>query len=87
MNSAGALSEDHSIPLLESGSDLSVSQSGRTSYSALRPQSRLSKVALRAKPSFVGVARHTLGIILLLATVILWTASSFLASVGCVFES
>ena len=29
-----------------------------------------------------GVWRHTIGIILLLATVILWTASNFLASVG-----
>lgn len=86
MNSAGALSEDYSIPLLESESDRSVSQSGRTSYSALRPQSRLSKVALLAKPPFAGVARHTLGIILLLATVILWTASNFLASVSCVLE-
>lgn len=33
------------------------------------------------KPSR-GVWRHTIGIILLLATVLLWTASNFLASVG-----
>lgn len=31
---------------------------------------------------FAGVGRHTLGIILLLITVFLWTASSFLASVS-----
>lgn len=29
-----------------------------------------------------GVWRHTIGIVLLLATVVLWTASNFLASVG-----
>ncbi|KAL8658151.1 MAG: hypothetical protein Q9226_001234 [Calogaya cf. arnoldii] len=32
------------------------------------------------KSHFAGVGRHTLGIILLLTTVFLWTASSFLAS-------
>ena len=31
---------------------------------------------------FAGVGRHTLGIILLLTTVFLWTASNFLASVS-----
>ena len=34
--------------------------------------------------SLRGVWRHTIGIILLLATVVLWTASNFLASVGVV---
>ena len=42
-----------------------------------------------AKPSQGGqkparkVWRHTVGIALLLATVVMWTASNFLASVGC----
>ena len=34
------------------------------------------------KNPFNRVARHTLGIILLLVTVVLWTASNFLASVS-----
>ena len=79
MNGAGALSEDHSIPLLESESDRSASQNGRRSQSSQR---RPFKGPLLAKASFAGVARHTLGIILLLTTVVLWTASNFLASVS-----
>lgn len=38
--------------------------------------------SLRAKFGLMGVARRTLGIILLLVTVFLWTASNFLASVS-----
>lgn len=38
--------------------------------------------SLRAKFGLMGVARRTLGIMLLLVTVFLWTASNFLASVG-----
>lgn len=38
--------------------------------------------SVRAKFGLMGVARRTLGIILLLVTVFLWTASNFLASVG-----
>ena len=34
--------------------------------------------------SLRGVWRHTIGIVLLLVTVILWTASNFLASVGVI---
>lgn len=36
----------------------------------------------RAGVGLENVARRTLGIIMLLATVLLWTASNFLASVG-----
>src|SRR5690349_9209329 len=38
--------------------------------------------SLRARMGLMGVARRTLGIILLLVTVFLWTASNFLASVS-----
>ena len=37
---------------------------------------------LRARLGLLGVARRTLGITLLLFTVLMWTVSNFLASVG-----
>jgi solute carrier family 35 protein F5 len=37
--------------------------------------------SLRSKLGLMGVARRTLGIVLLLVTVLLWTISNFLASV------
>lgn len=40
----------------------------------------MARSSLLTMPSVGGVARHTLGISLLLLTVLLWTASSFLAS-------
>ena len=86
MNGAGVLSEDHSIPLLESEPDQSVSQNSKRSQSSSRSQLRPLQMPLLAKASFAGVARHTLGIILLLTTVVLWTASSFLASVSLLLE-
>ena len=82
MNSAGRLPEDHSIPLLESESDPGVSHNVRRSHSSSTLHPGAFKVPLLVKPSFAGVARHTLGILLLLATVVLWTASNFLASVS-----
>ena len=44
-----------------------------------RPSDRSSS---KNKTGLQGVWRHTIGIALLLATVFLWTASNFLASVG-----
>ena len=41
-----------------------------------------AKGGFRAKLGLGGVARRTLGIALLMVTVILWTVSNFLASVG-----
>jgi solute carrier family 35 protein F5 len=42
-----------------------------------------SKTSWRGKFGLLGMARRTLGIILLLLTVFLWTVSNFLASVSC----
>jgi solute carrier family 35, member F5 len=45
-------------------------------------QSTSPSSSLRARFGLLGVARRTLGITLLLITVLLWTVSNFLASVS-----
>ena len=49
-----------------------------------KSRNRLGKKTLHHQNLLRGVWRHTIGISLLLATVVLWTASNFLASVGVV---
>lgn len=50
--------------------------------SASRARSNTASSGLRARLGLMGVARRTLGIVLLLVTVFLWTLSNFLASVS-----
>ncbi len=52
-----------------------------SSWSQRSPRAHDERPSRHKKPP-QGVWRHTIGIILLLATVFLWTASNFLASVG-----
>lgn len=54
----------------------------RNSTDSSRSQERSEQTLTDEKTGLRGVWRHTIGITLLLATVILWTASNFLASVG-----
>ena len=58
---------------------------GRKSSESLRLDSRRAVSETIAKAPMKKLARHTVGIILLLVTVVLWTASNFLASV-CVLS-
>lgn len=51
------------------------------STSSSRSENALTRSGILVKPSLLGLARRTLGIVLLLVTVFLWTASQFLASV------
>lgn len=60
----------------------SLSSLGETTGSGSGSGSSSSRSGLRAKLGLMGVARRTLGIVLLLLTVFLWTVSNFLASVG-----
>ena len=59
-----------------SGSSLEL----QTSRSLLRPTAS-SKLSSRLNPTLSGLARHTLGLLLLLLVVFLWTASNFMGSV------
>lgn len=74
---------DFVLPVPASPSD--SSQAGRrsteSSWSQRSRRSSDKRPPPHQKP-LRGVWRHTIGIILLLSTVILWTASNFLASVG-----
>lgn len=54
-----------------------------TSANSSTSQIRAVKSDRSNQVSIPKFARHTLGILLLLVTVVLWTASNFLASVGC----
>jgi hypothetical protein len=59
--------------------------SRNSSISHFRPRSTTStkgSSSLRARLGLLGVARRTLGILLLLFTVFMWTLSNFLASVS-----
>jgi hypothetical protein len=59
--------------------------SRNSSTSHFRPRSTTStkgSSSLRARLGLLGVARRTLGILLLLFTVFMWTLSNFLASVS-----
>lgn len=74
------------LPVSNSGSDHSQQALRRSTDSSWSQRSRNCSDQ-RPPPhqnSLRGVWRYTIGIILLLATVVLWTASNFLASVGVV---
>lgn len=64
-------------PIMES------SRNGEEFTSRFRPQAAPSKAPTRGNVSrfSFGLARHTLGMGLLLVVVVLWTSSNFLASV------
>ncbi|KAI9831332.1 MAG: hypothetical protein M1819_005106 [Sarea resinae] len=57
-----------------------ISESIRSHWPLSRQASRASHHEAHGKSALLGLARRTLGITLLLATVILWTVSNFLAS-------
>ena len=69
------------VPTLRSEHSQVVRRSTDSSWSQ-RSRTGPDKMPAPEQNSLTGVWRHTIGIILLLATVILWTASNFLASVG-----
>ena len=56
--------------------------SSRRSHTLSFSERNIPLLSNRKMFSLGGIARHTLGIGLLLITVVLWTASSFLASVS-----
>jgi len=71
----------HYVPTLDEGD--SHAEGSRLSTSSIMSAQDLADVASISKKKTVGgVARRTLGIILLLTTVFLWTVSNFLASVS-----
>lgn len=73
------------LPVSNSGSDHSQALRRSTDSSwSQRSRNRSDQRPPLHQNSLRGVWRHTIGIILLLATVVLWTASNFLASVGAV---
>lgn len=82
---ATVAADDFVLPVPTSHSE--DSQEGRrpidSSWSQRLPRTHDKRPPPHQKP-LGGVWRHTIGIILLLATVFLWTASNFLASVGFV---
>ncbi|MCJ1256112.1 hypothetical protein MMC24_003932 [Lignoscripta atroalba] len=71
-----ATAENSSIPTFE------PERTGlpRTSIASGKKQRRISRSSMLENAKAQGVARRTLGIVLLLVTVFLWTASNFLAS-------
>jgi solute carrier family 35, member F5 len=74
-----------SLSLSDSGGDIDLSASiasvARSNRSNRSTHSKSGR-GWRTKMGLGGVARRTLGIMLLLVTVFLWTASNFLASVS-----
>lgn len=60
----------------------SRAEGSRLSTSSVRSARELAGITFIGKKTIGGVARRTLGIILLLTTVFLWTVSNFLASVS-----
>ena len=73
------------LPVSTSGSDHTETMRRSTDSSWSQRSGNVSdKKHLLHQNPLRGVWRHTIGIILLLATVILWTASNFLASVGVI---
>ena len=75
--------DNFGLPVSTSGSDHTqrVRRSTDSSWSQRSREVSDKRNALHQN-SLRGIWRHTIGIVLLLATVILWTASNFLASVG-----
>ena len=67
------------IPASSSGEPVETS---RESTDARGLRRSFHETSDDSKKAFLGVWRHTIGIILVLVTVVLWTASNFLASVG-----
>lgn len=75
--------DNFGLPVSTSGSDHTQTMRRSTDSSwSQRLQNVSDKRDFLHQNSLRGVWRHTIGIILLLVTVILWTASNFLASVG-----
>lgn len=77
--------DDFGLPVATSGSD--YTETMRRSTDSLWSQGSGNVSDKRDslhQNSLRGLWRHTIGIVLLLATVILWTASNFLASVGVI---
>lgn len=72
--------DDFVLPLPSSQSGFA--QASRTSADSPRSLRSSGKKSQMSKNFHHGIWRHTIGIVLLLATVFLWTASNFLASVG-----
>ncbi len=70
-----------SNPLRESSDDLEL-RTSRSSLSPSRPAKSVGNESYQGKSVVGGIARHTLGLVLLLIVVFLWTASNFLGSVG-----
>ncbi|KAI9698728.1 MAG: hypothetical protein M1836_003838 [Candelina mexicana] len=75
---APATANDFAIP--DNHEENNLPEPGRISTSSDRSQVSATKPGRQNGRRLGGVGRHTLGIILLLTTVFLWTASSFLAS-------
>ena len=80
--------DNFGLPVSTSGSDhnQTVRRSTDSSWSQ-RSRDVSDKRHSLHQNSLRGIWRHTIGIVLLLATVILWTASNFLASVGVVKDT
>lgn len=66
---------------------LQLSRTSFASLASLDPLKASKRGGFRAGIGLHNMARRTLGIILLLTTVLLWTASNFLASVSCLLDS
>ncbi|KAL8739153.1 MAG: hypothetical protein Q9181_000182 [Wetmoreana brouardii] len=79
MSSHDAASPASTNPVASSGSSSSTLHENPESGTSGSKRSQSSSSTSRARLAG-GLARHTIGIILLLTTVFLWTASSFLAS-------
>ena len=80
--------DDFAVPT--PSTDLEVAEAHRGSNESLRPQQGSLGEIKSTRIPIAGLARHTLGIILILVTVVLWTVSNFLASVskaGTLFET
>ena len=70
--------DDFSVPIPRSA--LEAGEASRESTESLRPPQGSQGSFKSTNVPVKGLARHTLGIILLLVTVVLWTASNFLGS-------
>jgi hypothetical protein len=76
----GDTENNSSTALRESTIDFELRTTGSSAESDM-PSDRVQREPMQAESVARGVARHTLGLILLLFVVFLWTASNFLGSV------
>jgi hypothetical protein len=79
-NTPGQPSVTEGFTITDEPMSVAVTRNPRRSLSSARSNKRAR--GFRAGVGLEGVARRTLGIILLLVTVVLWTGSNFLASVS-----